>query len=160
MTKIYLKLEIEGTRIEGESSVRLQGREDTIECSSFVWGGQAPFDPATGERSGKTEHTAVEIEKRIDKSTPLLIKALCNNEPVDLAEFMFFRTEKDGTEEKFYAVRLTGGHISSVTQIGQQRIVAGDTSPPMTEKVAFVFKEIEWKYEIDGGTYADSWASQ
>lgn len=159
MTQIYLKLEIEGSRITGESSVRLQGREDTIECSSFVWGGQAPFDPVSGERSGKTEHTAVEIEKRIDKSTPLLIKAFCNNEPVDLAEFMFFRTAKDGTEEKFYTVRLTGGYISRVTQISQERIVAGDKPPPMMEKVAFVFKEIEWKYEIDGGTYADSWAS-
>ena len=159
MAQIYLKLEIEGSRITGESSVRLQGREDTIECSSFVWGGQAPFDPVSGERSGKPEHTPVEIEKRIDKSTPLLIKAFCNNEPVDLAEFMFFRTAKDGTEEKFYTVRLTGGHISRVTQISQERIVAGDLPPPMMEKVAFVFKEIEWKYEIDGGTYADSWAS-
>ncbi|MCH8203149.1 MAG: type VI secretion system tube protein Hcp [Proteobacteria bacterium] len=159
MAQIYLKLEIEGSRIKGESSVRLQGREDAIECASFVWGGQVPFDPASGERAGKPEHTPVEIEKRIDKSTPLLIKAFCNNEPVDLAEFMFFRTEKDGTEEKFYTVRLTGGHISRVTQISQERIVAGDQPPPMMEKVAFVFKEIEWKYEIDGGTYADSWAS-
>lgn len=159
MAKIYLKLEINGTRIEGESSVRLQGREDTIECSSFLWGCQAPFDAATGKPSGKPEHTPVEIEKCVDKSTPLLLKALCQNEPVELAEFMFFRTEKDGTEEKFFTVRLKGGHISSITQIVQDRIVAGDTPPPMMEKVAFIFKEIEWTYEIGGATYADSWVS-
>lgn len=160
MAKIYLKLEINGSRIEGESPVRLLGREDTIECLSFLWGCQAPFDAATGKSSGKPEHTPVEIEKCVDKSTPLLIKAFCQNEPVDLAEFMFFRTEKDGTEEKFYTVRLKGGHISSITQIAQHRIVAGDQPPPMMEKVAFVFKEIEWTYEIDGATYTDSRVSK
>jgi type VI secretion system secreted protein Hcp len=157
MGKIYLKLEVKGHRIEGESSVVSHGRKDTIECSSFLWGSKVPFDAVTGIRSGKPEHSPVEIEKHIDKSTPLLIKALCQNEAVDFAEFMFFRTEKDGAEEKYYTVRLMGGHISNVTQINQDRISAGDSSQPMMEKVAFVFKEIEWTDEISGATYADSW---
>lgn len=160
MAKTYLKLEIKGHRIEGECLARRMDREDAIECSSFLWGGKVPFDAETGKRSGKPEHTPVEIEKRIDKSTPLLLKALFQNEPIDFAEFMFFRTEKDGAEEKFYTVRLLGGHISSITQISQDRIVVGDEPPPMMERVAFVFKEIEWTYEIDGATHADSWVSQ
>ena len=160
MAQIYLNLEIEGHRIAGESDVRLMGREDAIECLSFLWACKMPFDAASGKRSGKPDHTPVEIEKRVDKSTPLLIKAFYKNEPVDFAEFIFFRTAKDGTEEKFYTVRLTGGYISSVTQIAQDRIIAGDKPPPMMEKVGFVFKEIEWTYEIGGATHADSWASQ
>ena len=160
MAKTFLKLEIKGHRIEGESLVRRMGREDTIECSSFLWGGKAPFDADTGKRSGNPEHTPVEIEKRIDKSTPLLLKALLQNEPIDFAEFMFFRTEKDGGEEKFYTVRLLAGHITSITQISKDRIAVGDEPLPMMVRAAFVFKEIEWTYEIDGSTHTDSWAPQ
>ena len=36
--------------------------------------------------TGKRQHNAVTIAKRVDKSTPLLFKALCQNEPVESAE--------------------------------------------------------------------------
>ena len=157
MAQTFLKLEIKNKQIEGESAVRLMGREDTIECLSFLSGCQAPIDAVTGKRCGKPQYAPIEVEKRIDKSTPLLMKAFCQHEPIDLAEFMFFRTSKDGSEEKFYTVRLTGGYISSITQISQDRILKGDKPLPMMEKVTFVFKEIEWTDEISGATYADAW---
>ena len=159
MAKTYLKLAINGEQIAGDSPVVSQGRRDTIECLTFHWSGDVPFDAATGQRTGAPNHSPVQIEKRVDKSTPFLIKAFCDNEPVDSAEFLFFQAEKEGAEEKFLTVKLTGGHISGVTQINEGIVVAGESAPPMVEKVAFVFEEIEWTDEIGGAAHTASWKS-
>ena len=84
---VHLLLEIDGNAIEGESTIASLERAGTIECASFEHGLTAPV--AAGGRRGRRTHEPVTIIKRIDKSTPLLLKALCNSEPVTRAEFRF-----------------------------------------------------------------------
>jgi len=56
---------------------------------------------ATGERT----YEPIRIAKRIDKSSPLLAKALCNNEVIE-ATFKFYRPDPagSGTQEHFYTI--------------------------------------------------------
>ena len=160
---VHLTLEIDGNRVEGESSISSMDREDTIECSSFRYGVTTSREgdsrtPITGRR----QHEPIVIHKRIDKSTPLLLKALCQNEPVNSAEFKFYRPSpgRTGAEEHFFTVRLEGGFISSVRQVSEDPTMAGEQAPPMMEEVAFVFQDITWTYEIGGATHKDSWMSE
>jgi type VI secretion system secreted protein Hcp len=159
---VHLWLEIDGNRIEGESRVATLDRRDTIECSSFHYEVTTPRD-AGGQLTGARQHAPVKIHKRIDKSTPLLLKALCQFEPVNRAEFRFYRTaltRTGETEQHFFTVLLENGFISSVKQVSEDVIMAGAEAPPMMEEVAFLFQDITWTYEIDGATHKDAWAGR
>jgi type VI secretion system secreted protein Hcp len=154
---VHLRLRIDGNDVQGESSIQSLDREDTIECSSFRYGFKIDFDPATLRMSGARQHKAVIIQKKIDKTTPLLIKAFCRQELMDEANFMFFRPSPwgDGTEEMFYTVRLENGYVARVKQLSQDNIVGGEAAPPMMEEVTFAFRRITWTYEINGATCQD-----
>ena len=154
---VHLRLLIDGNDIEGESTIASMDREDTIECSAFTYGLSTPRDETSLVLTARRQHTPVTITKRIDKSTPLLLKALCRNEPVTTAEFRFFRPSPGGSgaEEHFYTVLLENGFISAVEQESFDAITGGEMAPPMMEEVSFVFKEITWTYEIGGATHMD-----
>ncbi len=155
---VHLSLQIDGNDIEGESTIASMDREGTIECSSFRYQITTPRDPATGALTGRRQHGQVRFHKRIDKTTPLLIKALCLNEAVDRAEFRFYRPSPggEGAEQHFYTVVLEKGYVSSVDQVSEDVIMAGEEAPPMMEEVSLVFQEITWTYEIGGATHKDS----
>ena len=159
---VHLRLRIDGNPVEGESTVRDFEREGTIECSSFQHKLDTPRETATGELAGRRQHSAVTISKRVDKSTPLLFKALCQNEPVDSAEFMFFRisASREARVERFFTVLLENGYVAMVEQLSEDDIVGGEGAPPMMETVAFVFQDITWTYEIGGATHKDSWSGE
>lgn len=157
---VHLRLEIDGNSVDGESSIGSMEREGTIECSSFKYSVFTPFDG--GRMTGKRQHNPVEITKRIDKSTPLLFKALCQNDPVTMAEFRFFRPatgRTSGGEQHFFTVLLENGYISRISQVSEDAM-GGENAPPMMEEVAFVFQDITWTYEIGGATHKDSWRGE
>lgn len=159
---VHLKLEIEGSRIEGESSVRSLDREGTIECSAFQYGVTTPRDEASGTLTGRRKHEPVTITKKIDKTTPLLLKALCENRQIDSAEFRFYRPSMggSGSEEHFYTVLIENGYIEGVHQLSEDTIIGGEEAPPMMEEVSFIFQDITWTYEIGGATAKDSWRGE
>ena len=159
---VHLRLEIDGNAIEGESTISSMDREGTIECSSYEGAVITPRDDASGRVTGRRQHHPVKFVKRIDKSTPLLLKALCQNEPVTKAEFHFFRPSPGGSgaEEHFYTVLLENGYVSSVSQLSEDVIIAGEDVPPMMEEVELVFGDITWTYEIGGATHKDSWRGE
>jgi len=154
---VHLKLRIDGNTIEGESSISSLEREGTIECSSFRIGTFVTIG-AAGELTSRRQYEPVKIQKRIDKTTPLLIKALCNHESVDSAEFRFFRPAitGSGNEEHFYTVRINNGFISSVRQVSEDTIIAGESAPPMLEEVEFAYQSITWQYVPNGAEFRDS----
>ena len=94
---VHLKLQIDGNDIEGESTIGSMDREGTIECSAFEYRLTTPREVGSGALTGRRQHSAVVITKRIDKTTPLLLKALCQNEIVTEATFRFFRPSPGGS---------------------------------------------------------------
>ena len=146
----YLKLYIDDTLIEGESTRTSMDRENKIECGGFVHALTTPRDE-TGQLTGRRRHSPIRIVKRNDKSTPLLYQALCLNEPVDSAEFRFFRPSPDGSgsEEQYYTVLLENGYVSDIQTDGSG-----------LESVSFVFQDVTWTYEVGGAPYKESWRSE
>ena len=174
--KVYLRLVIDNVQIDGESTVSSHDRQDSIECFSFhsrtafkrngnsistlirnIYKGRGRFKPWS---------EPVIIRKRIDRSTPLLLKALYNSEPVNSAEFRFFRTTHGGGEEHYYTVLLERAFISGVRQaseavyreagVGQDQYnVTGSSPLGQMEEVEFIFQTVTWTYVIDGRTYTE-----
>ena len=159
---VHINLEIDGNRIEGESTIASLDREGTIEASSAGFSVSVPIDPASGLTTGRRVYRPFTITKRIDKSSPLLFKALAQNEPVTKLEAMYFRPAVGGSgaEEKFMTILLENGRITNIVQTSEDVILAGQDAPPVMEMVSFVFQDITMTYEINGATYKDSWRAQ
>jgi type VI secretion system secreted protein Hcp len=155
---VHLILQIDGNDVEGESTIASLERENTIECSSFHYAVKVDYDPGSLRPIEKRQHEPVIIYKRIDKSTPLLLKALCRQDTVNSAEFRFYRPAISGAgaEEHYFTVLLENGFICSVEQVSEDAIMGGQGAPPMMEEVAFNFRDITWTYEDGGATHKDS----
>jgi type VI secretion system secreted protein Hcp len=103
----------------------------------------SPRDAASGLPTGKRQHKPLTITKEIDKSTPLLMRAIFTNETLPAVELTLDRA--DGTH--IATVKLTNAQVADHLQQGS------------TETVSFTYQKITWTW-IDGGISAtDDWNS-
>ncbi|MGB1276751.1 MAG: type VI secretion system tube protein TssD [Nannocystaceae bacterium] len=159
---VHLFLRANGTDIKGESTQTSLGRDASIECISFDDAVRTARERGTGQATGRRTYEAIRINKRIDASSPLLAKALCNNEEID-GEFCFYRPSPtgDGTTEQFFTISISQGRISSIARRSPNAIDPASSVEPPTEEVAFVFHTIRWTYNGSGhnSEHEDSWAN-
>jgi type VI secretion system secreted protein Hcp len=157
---VHLYLKANGSDIKGESTQESLGRKDSIECISYEQGVTTAREATTGMVTGRRQYTPLTIRKRLDKASPLITKALVENQKID-AVFKFFRPNPagDGTTEQFFTVEIKNGHVSAIRQQLPNTITAGTSGEPPQEEVSFVFKDITWTYTNGGITHSDSWSS-
>ncbi len=158
---VHLELKANGTKIDGESTIESMDRENTIECLSFTDSVRTAREASTGMATGERSYEPITISKRIDKSSPLLAKALCNNEVIE-GTFKFFRPNPagDGTTEQYFTVAIEEGRIGSIRRTSPDTIDPAAANAPPTEEVSFVFGYISWTYEPDGVEHVDHWSQR
>lgn len=145
---IWLALRIDGSDVEGSSSVTSMDRGNQIRLKRFDYQVETPRDADTGALTGKRQHKPIKIVKQVDKTSPLLFKALCNNEPIDRAEFRFFRRLSDKTEHHYQTIVIEHGNVASYRQV--------TTKNGMFDIVTFVYRDITITYETNGASHRDS----
>ena len=108
---------------------------------------------------GDDRDRPIRILKRIDRSSPLLAKALCNNEAVD-GEFKFFRPNPagDGTTEHFFTIEILNGRINDIVRTSPNCIDPASSTAPPLEEVSFVFETIRWIFVPTGAEHEDTWS--
>ncbi len=155
---VHLYLKANGSDIQGESTQTSLGRENSIECLYFEDSVRTAREKGTGMATGRRTYNPIIIRKRIDSSSPLLAKALCNNEVIE-GTFKFFRPSPagDGTTEQFFTVEITEGRINSIKRVSPDTIDPASAAEPPTEEVGFVFHTITWTYEPGGKMHTDNW---
>lgn len=155
---VHAEITAAGNAIKGESSVESLDRADTIECLEFLDGVRTAREAATGVATGERSYEPIRFRKKIDCASPLLAKALCNNETVE-AKFRFFRPNPagDGTTEHFYTIELAEGRVSSIERHSPSVIDPASSNEPATEMVGLVFGKISWTYEPGGQMHTDEW---
>jgi type VI secretion system secreted protein Hcp len=100
----------------------------------------SPRDAASGLPTGKRQHKPLTITKRIDKSSPVLLNALFNNENLPSVTVTLTRA---GTAVA--TVKLTNASVSGRSEKGD------------IEVISLTYQKIEWTW-IDGGISAvDDW---
>jgi type VI secretion system secreted protein Hcp len=158
---VHLFLKANGTDIKGESTQVSLGREGSIECIYYEQSVVTAREAGSGLATGRRQYQPLLIRKRIDKSSPLLMKALTENQVID-ATFKFFRPNPtgDGTTEQFYTVNFKQGRINSVKQLVPDAMVPAHSTHPPMEEVTFVFHTIGWTFNDGGVTHEDSWSQQ
>jgi len=158
---VHLFLKANGKDIKGESTQTSLGREGSIECISYEQEVISAREAGSGIASGRRQYTPLKVVKRVDKASPLLIKALTDNEVVE-GTLKFFRPNPtgDGTTEQFYTVAFKSGRINSVKQLVPDTLVPASSTAPMLEEVTFVFHTINWTFTNGGVSHEDTWDKQ
>jgi type VI secretion system secreted protein Hcp len=155
---VHLYLKASGSDIQGESTQTSLGREGSIECFFFEDSVRTAREKGSGMATGRRAYEPIKILKRIDKSSPLLAKALCNNEVIE-GTFRFFRPNPagDGTTQQFFTIDIAEGRIESIKRTVPNSIDPASSSEPPLEEVGFVFHTITWTYEDGGVQHTDNW---
>ena len=151
---VHLELTANGVTIEGESTVATVGGEDvenTIECLSYRDHAESAFQ--RGLPTGVLSMEPIRIVKRIDKSTPLLFKAMDFSEALE-GNFKFFRTSPvDGVTEFFLTVTGEQGRVAFINRTSPATDFE-TANVPMTEEVGFVFRKYTITYETGGQAHS------
>lgn len=142
---VHLKLKANGVAIAGESTQISLGRANTIECVALEF--PATMLSATGAYGRTPQYKPLMIRKRIDKSSPLLLKAMVQGQVIN-GVFLFFRPNPtgDGTTEQFYTVTIDGGYITSLRQYVPDTITPSSSNTPPLEEVTFSFEKLTVVY--------------
>ena len=158
---VHLYLKSNGSDIQGQSSQTSLGRENSIEVLYLEQGVTTAREAGNSLATGRRQYTPLLIRKRIDKSSPLIAKSLCNNEKIG-GVFKFFRPNPtgDGTTEQFYTIEVKKGRVNSIKQYVPDTLVPATATEPPLEEVSFVFHTINWTYTNGGVTHEDTWDTQ
>ena len=158
---VHLYLKAKGTDIKGESTQTSLGRQDSIECVYYQQAVKTARESGSGMATGRRQYEPLLVRKRIDKASPLIMKAMVENTEIE-GVFKFFRPNPtgDGTTEQFYSVHIEKGRIASVNQYVPDSIVPATSTEPPLEEVTFVFHTITWTYTNGGVTHKDEWSNQ
>lgn len=102
-------------------------------------------------------HQPVYITKHVDKSSPLLSRALAKRERVHCT-IDFYRTSSQGTQEKFYTVEINDGLIRELTQDMPHALLNNDGQPQ--EHLAISYRDIVWTHHAGNTTASASWMTE
>jgi type VI secretion system secreted protein Hcp len=158
---VHLYLKANGSDIPGESTQLSLGRENSIECVYYEQAVMTAREAGSGQATGRRQYAPIIIRKRIDKASPLIAKALCENQVIE-GTFKFFRPNPngDGTTEQFYTVAIKNGRIASQKQVNPNTIVPATSTEPPMEECGFIFHTIKWAYTNGGVEHEDTWDQQ
>ncbi len=155
---VHLYLKANGKDVKGDSTQESLGRKDSIECVSYEQGVQTAREAGTGMMTGRRQYQPLKILKRIDKASPLLYKALTQNENIE-GTFKFFRPNPtgDGTTEQFFTVAIKEGNVAAIREVVNNTLDKALVDYPPMEEVTFVFRTINWTYTNGGVQHEDQW---
>jgi type VI secretion system secreted protein Hcp len=158
---VHLFLKANGTDIKGESTQRSLGRQDSIEILYYEQAVRTAREATSGMATGRRQYEPLLFRKRVDKSSPLLQKALTTNQTID-CKFLMFRPHPsgDGTTQQFYTVETKMGRLASIKHINPDTIVPATSTEPPLEEVTMVFHTISWTFTDGGVTHIDTWDAQ
>jgi type VI secretion system secreted protein Hcp len=156
---VHLYLTANGSDIHGESSQTSLGRQNSIECLYFEQRCVTGRDATTGMSTGRRQYEPLTFRKPVDKASPLIAKALVENQTID-AVFKFFRPNPagDGTTQQFFTVSIKQGRIASLRTFVPSTLDPASASQPPQDEVTMVFQNISWS--VNGGTtFEDRWSA-
>lgn len=130
------------TDVRGESNDK--DLPDGIELTGWSFAGSSQWDPTSGQTSGRVKMGELIVTKRVDLSSPILIKFMTTNKLIDEVK-LINRKAGGNRQEGFYRIELKEARVRAVTQKGAS---AGSTT--LEETVSFGYKKITWTHSEQG----------
>ena len=144
-----------------KGGVTQKGKEGWIAVYAFHHEIVSPRDSASGLPTGKRQHKPLTITKEIDKSTPVLLQVLVNNENLTEVILRFYGPDSKGTgvEKLVYTIKLTNASIISIADDMLNNKTEEGIKMPVLEMLSFSYQKIEWVWTDGSITANDDWSS-
>ena len=157
---ISLTISSNTVNIPGDHSATSLDRANTIEVVSLEQEIFRPFDRASLQPTGRRIYAPIKFSKRLDRSTPLLRKALIQNEVME-GSFRWFRPNPagDGTTEQFFTLTFTEGRITRCTLRLPDILNAATANLPPLEDIELTFGTITWTWVSGNIEHTDTLVS-
>jgi len=117
---------------------------------------EIPRDTHTGLPTGQRIHKPLTITKHKDQASPKLFKACSTGEQVAL-ELDFYRIKPDGTEEKYYTIKVEEGIIVDMRENTPLTFLPENKPYHDMEDVSFTYSKITWTYNDGNIEFTDDW---
>ncbi len=150
-------------KVEGASQGEMKGdcpqggdKKDKILVYAIEHSVEIPKDTHTGLPTGQRIHHPLIIEKHLDMATPKLYKACCTGEQCKVT-IDHYRIKADGTEEKYFTIKLDEAIIVSVDKFTPETFKPENKPYSDMEKIAFTYSKISWTYNDGNIEYVDDW---
>ena len=120
-------------------------RLGSIELNTVMLNITIPVDQHTGRLTGTRVHTPISIQKEFDRTTPTLLRALCQPRTLKSATIKMYRINEAGIEVEYFNILLENVKISNISPA---LLPNGQTSTHL-ENIELRYETITWKY-VDG----------
>ncbi|OAT34387.1 Hcp family secreted protein [Buttiauxella brennerae ATCC 51605] len=108
-------------------------------------------------RHQNVNHQALTMIKPVDKSSPLLGKAITENECLT-CDFSFYRTNRMGMNECYYKLKLTNARIAGIHL--QVPHTIDDSDGQSQESIELTYESINWEHCTAGTSAYSLWSDR
>ncbi len=152
----FLELSVGGSPVEGDSPIKKIDQVDTskmIHCVSFSDKVSLVYQQGAGSADSGAIYTPISTTKEVDKASPLLAQALCEQTDIDTGTFYFFEPGPEAKKRLCFKVIIERGKVSEITR-------SMNKDAAMTETVLFVFGKITWEHVLGKTAHTDDFGEQ
>jgi len=108
-------------------------------------------------RDQNVNHHELVITKPVDKSSPLLARAISENETLT-CDFTFYQTNKSGINQPYYKIKLVNARIANIDFVVPHSILEDKLEPQ--ERIAFIYESIHWTHCIASTSAGSDWSKR
>ena len=140
--------------------VQKDGTEHVMEIYGWSHEVVSPRDAASGLPTGTRQHKPISVSKPTDKSSPLLMKALVDNEVFTEGTLTCYQV-RNGREEPVLIVTFEECFLCSWRPSeGSVDNADAQHTHATREHIAFCYQRIGWAFPDSGQSFIDDWASE
>jgi type VI secretion system secreted protein Hcp len=147
--RVYVKITAQRQGvIAGDSTAR--GHEGWLVGTGFDYELKVPRDVASGQPTGRRQHTPVVLTLPWSPASPQIFSAAVNNEVLSSVVFEFPGVRPDGVEAIVQRITLTDAGVASYRH---------SADPATVDRVSFAFRQISIDDLLGGRSARDDWRS-
>jgi type VI secretion system secreted protein Hcp len=138
-------------------NVYQEGHEDECLVQGFSHCIRLPCDIQSGQPTGQRRHYALRITKTVDKSSPLIFKALTGGERLLKVELKLYRTSAQGLMEHYYTFILEDAIIVNIRTYMPNCQNPANAYYTHMEDVDFTYRKLTKNHEVSCTSESDDW---
>lgn len=145
---------------ESVGNIYQEGHEDEVMVQAFSHEVAIPCDTQSGQPTGLRVHKPMVITKVFDKSSPILLDALCRGEEITSVDIKWYRTSANGTQEHYYTIQLEDAKIVHIKDYMHNCQDPATVHFTHLQDVHFTYRKITWTHIAGGTSGSDDWRKQ
>ena len=150
-------------KVEGKSQGEIRGdclqggdKKDKILVFAVEHKVEIPKDTHTGLPTGQRIHHPFVITKKIDQSSPYLMRMCCTGEQGTVT-LDHYRVKEDGSEEKYYTIKLEDAIVVDISKFTPLTFLADNKPYSDMEKISFTYSRMTVTYNDGNISFTDDW---